>query len=171
MASLKNVKVKRLLRRHKRSKPATIMLTSLIDIFTVLVFFLIVNSENQVNLPSNDSLTLPKSVSDQLPQKKLSVLITPTDIFVEEQKVAAIKDIIGSDADVIPTLADELKYRAKKIPPTVNAEGVPEREIYIMGDKDIPYSLLRKVMVTCSLNDFSKISFAVERSGRTGGGA
>ncbi len=153
----------RLLRRHKRNKPATIMLTSMIDIFTVLVFFLIVNSQNQVHLPNNQNMQLPKSNAQDFPKETLTIQITPTDIFVENQHIATVKDVMLDNAGFITALAQELKYRAGKLPPEINAQGVPERSIYILADRHIPYSLLRKIMVTCSLNDFSQISFAVER--------
>lgn len=163
MSRNNNAKVKRLVRRHKRNKPATIMLTSMIDIFTVLVFFLIVNSQNQVHLPNNDAMHLPKSTSEQFPKETLSIQITPKDIFVEDLKVASVADVMKSSDDVIPGLANELKYRAKKLKAEVDAQGNPVREVYVLGDRAVPYALLRKVMVTCGANDFSKISFAVER--------
>ena len=43
-------------------------------------------------------------------------------------------------------------------------QGIPEREILVMGDRNTPYQLLRKVMATCSAADYSKISFAVLRA-------
>jgi len=33
--------------------------------------------------------------------------------------------------------------------------------VTIMGDKEIPYSLLKKVMATCTSADYGKISLAV----------
>jgi len=36
-----------------------------------------------------------------------------------------------------------------------------KREVTIMGDKDTPYSLLKKIMLTCSDADYGKVSFAV----------
>ena len=37
------------------------------------------------------------------------------------------------------------------------------KSVTIMGDKDIPYQLLRKVMLTCARADFADVSFAVRQ--------
>jgi biopolymer transport protein ExbD len=37
------------------------------------------------------------------------------------------------------------------------------KQLTIMGDKDIPYQLLRKVMYTAARADFTNVSFAVNR--------
>ncbi len=44
-------------------------------------------------------------------------------------------------------------------------EGTPEeeREITILGDKEIPYKLLKRIMLTCSETHFSHISLAVSK--------
>ncbi len=161
--SRKNAAKLRLIRRHKRNKPATIMLTSMIDIFTVLVFFLIVNSQYQVHLPNNQSMHLPKSVAQDFPKEKLSVMVTPQDIYVDDRKIASIQQVLASPEPNIPALAQELQYRSGRMPPERDEQGQMSREIYILGDRRMPYALLRKIMVTCSMTDFSRISFAVER--------
>lgn len=160
--------VKRMARRHRYNKPAVIQLTSLIDILTVLVFFLLVNSQNATQLPDSQNLTLPKSTSTQMPNETLTVMVNQKYVIVQGVKVGDVPAIMASNSDTIPALAQELQYRASKTPAKLNEQGIPEREITILGDKDIPYILLRKVMATCSQNDFSKISFAALRTKEAG---
>ena len=38
---------------------------------------------------------------------------------------------------------------------------ISKREVTIMGDKGTPYSLLKKIMLTCSDAEYGKVSFAV----------
>lgn len=159
----KTARAKRMERRHKFLKPATIQLTSLIDILTVLVFFLLVNQQNVTQIPGSEDLQLPRSTSDQMPGESLAIMITKDSILVQGVKVADIAAIATSAETTIPSLAQELQYRASKTAPKINEQGFPEREIMIIGDKGIPYTLLRKIMATCSENDYSKISFAVLR--------
>ncbi len=159
----KTARAKRMERRHKFLKPATIQLTSLIDILTVLVFFLLVNQQNVTQIPGSEDLVLPRSTSEQMPGESLAIMITKNDILVQGVKVADIATVVASGDTIIPGLAQELQYRASKTPPKINEQGFPEREIMIIGDKGIPYSLLRRIMATCSENDYSKISFAVLR--------
>lgn len=161
----KSAQLARMARRHRLKKPATIQLTSLIDILTVLVFFLLVNSQNVTNIPDSQQLDLPKSTADvRADENVLTVMVNQKSIVVQGQKVADSAEALKIQGDVIPGLAKELAYRASKSAPKLNDKGVPEREITILGDKTIPYTLLRKVMATCSASDYSKISFAVMRT-------
>lgn len=161
----KSAHLSRMARRHRLRKPATIQLTSLIDILTVLVFFLLVNSQNVTNIPDSQQLELPKSTADKRAEETvLTVMVNQKDIVVQGVKVALTAEALQIDGDVIPGLAKELAYRAGKSSPKLNEQGIPEREVMILGDKAIPYSLLRKIMATCSASDYSKISFAVMRT-------
>jgi biopolymer transport protein ExbD len=159
-----SARTKRMARRHKFRKPATIQLTSLIDILTVLVFFLLVNSQNVTQIPDSQNLRLPKSTAEKRPDETLTVMVTEKSIVVQGLKVADSAAALATQGDVIPELAKELAYRASKTAPKLNAQGIPEREIMILGDQKISYTLLRKVMATCSASDYSKISFAVLRT-------
>lgn len=155
----------RMARRHRLRKPATIQLTSLIDILTVLVFFLLVNSQNVTNIPDSQSLELPKSTAEKRAAEDiLTIMVNEKNIVVQGVKVANTMDVIKIQGDIIPELAKELAYRAAKTAPELTPEGIPERKIMILGDRRIAYSLLRKVMATSSASDYSKISFAVMRT-------
>ncbi len=159
-----STKAKRTARRHKFNKAATIQLTSLIDILTVLVMYLLVNSQNVTQIPGSQELTLPKSTAERRAEDTLTVLVSNKSIVVQGQEVAKTNEAMHIDGDIIPALAKELQYRASKSSPKLNAQGIPEREILILGDKSLSYNVLRKVMATCSASDYSKISFAVMRT-------
>lgn len=163
----KNARAMRIERRSKRHKAqASLSLTSLMDIFTILVFFLLVNSDNPAKLPDTKVLQLPASLAEKMPKENLVVMITRTDVLVQGVSVAKVADVAASTGQLVPALKTELQYRASKVPAPLNAEGIPEREITILGDKGTPYNVLRKVMATCSDSDYSKISFAVLKGGK-----
>lgn len=162
----KNARALRIERRSRRHQPqAALSLTSLMDIFTILVFFLLVNSENPAKLPPTDTLQLPISLAEKTPKQNLVVMVTKADILVQDMKVTSVAEALAADTPMIPALAVELQYRAAKTAPVLNAEGIPEREVTILADKDISYKALRKVMATLSANDYSKISFGVIKGG------
>jgi biopolymer transport protein ExbD len=149
-------------RRLRRKGSEGLLLTALIDIFTNLLFFLLVIAQNPSQLPNVKNLQLPSSTAEKQPKENLVVMITGTDILVQDMLVISVADAMKVPGDIITPLSKELKYRASKsgaIP--VNEQGVPEREITIMGDRNIPYNVLRKVMATCSQNDYARMSFAV----------
>lgn len=164
MKKSKSARAIRMDRRHKRHKALpSINLVSLMDIFTILVFFLLVNSSNTQQPPNNKTIELPKSVAEQLPKETLVVMVTENDVIVNGRPVAKVSSIMSSATDTIPGLQQELLFQARKSVVPVNEFGIAEREVTIMGDKDIPYKLLRRIMMTCSKSEYSRISLAVLR--------
>jgi len=148
--------------RKQRNKTGLDMnLVSLIDIFTILIFFLMSSGGVEILTPAK-AVTLPLSSADKSPRETLVITVSGPDILVEGRRVATVNDALASAGDLISGLKDELDLQAKRqtIRPENQAQG---RTITIMGDKDIPYSLLRKVMVTAARADFSDVSFAVTR--------
>ena len=163
----KSPHIKRHERLQKRIKGlAYLSLTSLMDIFTILVFFLLVSSSNPSKLPDVKNLKLPNSVAETDPKDTLVIMVTRDDVLVQDMKVSSVNEIKALKTDLIPSLASELKYRASKTVAILNERGIPEREVTILGDEKTPYTVVRKIMATCSENDYAKISFAVVRGGK-----
>ncbi|HHJ81169.1 MAG TPA: biopolymer transporter ExbD [Candidatus Tenderia electrophaga] len=157
-------RAKRMQRHHKRGgRGASINLVSLMDIFTILVFFLLVNSSDVQNLPSTKDIQLPKSVAEQMPKETIFILISKTDLLVQGRPVAQVQDILNNSDNMIPALKKELEYQASRS--KVSAEKEARREITIMGDKSIPYRLLKKIMITCNSVNYNNISLAVSKKG------
>ncbi len=134
-------------------------LVSLIDIFTILIFFLMSSGGVEV-LTSAKAVALPMSSADKSPRETVVITVSGADILVEGRRVASVSEAMAAKSDLIAGLKDELDLQAKR--QTIRADKQTQgRTVTIMGDKDIPYSLLRKVMVTAARADFSDVSFAV----------
>jgi len=146
-------------RRHGRS--SGLNLVSLMDIFTILVFFLLVSSTDAESLPSTKSIKLPESVAQQKPKETLIIMVTDKDIVVQGRKIESIASIINSDEEIITGLKEELDHQANRSS-TIDPEKSPQgREITVMGDKNIPYKLIKKIMMTCVSSSYTNISLAV----------
>ena len=159
-----SARAKRMDRRHKRQVVATISLVSLMYIFTILVFFLLVNSTSTYQLPPNKSIVLPLSSAEQLPKETLTIMVTGDSILLNGKKVADVNQVAALPGDIIPNLQSELIYQASKTAPaSVNEQGIAERDVTIMGHKEIPYQVLKRIMTTCSTNEYTRIALAVTR--------
>jgi len=144
-------------RQKKRKSIATMNLVSLMDIFTILVFFLLVNSSNVEVLPGKSSVTLPKSVADAKPAETIVVTVSNKQIMLQGEVVAKVS--AKSSQDIVPGLFDALNvYRQQ--------HGKHIRNVTILGDKGISYALLKRVMTSCARAQFSEISLAVEQTYR-----
>lgn len=159
-----SIHAKRMERHHRRlNQQSKLNLVSLMDIFTILVFFLLVNSSDVEVLQNNKEIVLPTSVAEKKPESNLVVMVSEQTILVGGRKVADVQPVINSAENEIPELTKELEYLASRKPYRSLAEEEKGRDITIMGDEKIPYSLLKKIMTTCAKSEYRNISLAVSQ--------
>ena len=155
---------KRMARAHKRQSTAPkLNLVSLMDIFTILVFFLLVNSSDVEVLQTNKDIKLPDSIAEQKPKENLVVMVDAKNILVGGRKVADVSRILDSSSKEVDGLKKELVYLASRSPYRDEKEEEKGRDITIMADKDIPYALLKRIMTTCAEAEYRNISLAVSQ--------
>ncbi len=159
-----SIHAKRMARHHKRlNQGSKLNLVSLMDIFTILVFFLLVNSSDVEVLQNNKDIKLPESVAEKKPEDNLIVMVSNEAVMIGGRKIADVQAILDSnDADIEP-LIKELEYRASRKPFRSKEEEELGRDITIMGDHGIPYALLKKIMTTCAKTEYRNISLAVSQ--------
>jgi len=158
-------RARRMEQHHKRNKrSASLNMVSLMDIFTILVFFLLVSSTTVQDLPSTKTIKLPESIADKLPKETVVIVVDNENILVQGNKVADVNEISRSKEPLIKSLKEALDNQSKRIIVKAPADGKPiNRDVTIMGDKEIPYKLLKKIMFTCTQANYGKISLAVTR--------
>jgi biopolymer transport protein ExbD len=157
-------RAKRMQQHHGRQKRTPgLNLVSLMDIFTILVFFLLVSSTEVQDVPSTKAIKLPESVSQEKPRETLTIVVTTDDIIVQGEPVAKTLNAMASDSNVIEPLKKRMIEIARNAITTSfdSAEDAAEREVMIMGDRDVPYRLLKKIIVTCTEAKYNHISLAV----------
>ena len=153
---------KRAARNARHGNSLDMNLVSLIDVFTILIFFLLSNSGVET-LPAA-SVHLPESTAKKDPKEMLVIVVNATEITVDGLKVADVPPLATATDDLIPGLKAQLDIVAAR--PVALAENAAQaHSVTIMGDKDIPYQLLRKVMYTAARADFTNVSFAVNQKG------
>ena len=153
---------KRAARRNRNTSMVDMNLVSLIDVFTILIFFLLSSAGVEAALPSTKAVKLPMSTAEKAPRETLVVVVSGDEILVEGRRVAGVAEVLAMQGDVIPALQAELELQAQR--QAVRAENKQAaKAITILGDKDIPYRLLRKVMFTSAKANFADVSFAVQR--------
>jgi len=152
----------RMERRHERGKRgAALNLVSLMDIFTILVFFLLVNSAEVETLPNAKDIQLPESIAEEKANETVVIVISDEDIIVQGLPVAKVADVMKLQGNDIPELRQALLSQNDRVLRREAREDIAGREVTIMGDKDISYKLLKKVMATCTASDYGRISLAV----------
>jgi len=151
---------KRAERKARNKSLVDMNLVSLIDVFTILIFFLLSNSTEVETLPSPRAVKLPESTAEQSPKETLVIVISGKEIIVDGRKVADVADVLKADGDLIEPLKAELDVLSKRVVVKQSNQSQTQA-ITLMGDREIPYQLLRKVMVTCARANYVDVSFAV----------
>jgi biopolymer transport protein TolR len=154
----------RMQRHHNRRKDrnATLNMVSLMDIFTILVFFLLVSASESEVLPMPKQISLPESIAEKPPKQNLIIMVGKSDILLQGQKIIAVRTALNSNEPVIQPLMRALKLHEAGTA-AVKGKTDPKAGITIMADKQIPYKLLKKIMLTSASADFTNISLAVSQ--------
>jgi len=156
------------IQRHRKRQhhDSHMALVPFIDMLMILVVYLLVHNSDVETLSNTKNVTIPLSISDKKPRESLVVTITKDEVLVDGQHVASTEAVARSQAVVIPALKAKLQEQIGKAVTTAQ-QSIADREVTIMGDRSIPYEVLKKVMATCTDAEYGKVSLAVmEREGR-----
>ena len=153
-------RAKRMSKHHERTlkRNAVLNMVSLMDIFTILVFFLLVNTTSTEVLPSPKNIVLPDASAEKLPARNLVIAVDDRVIRLQGKAIILVKDAINNKQATIRPLFEALRRASSSARDISDKKGVT-----IMGDQQIPYGLLKKIMLTCAGAQYTNISFAVNQ--------
>lgn len=138
-------------------------LVSLMDIFTILVFFLLLNSGDANQFENATFIKLPDSSATASPHVEAAILVSKDDIRLNNEMVIKMDELKSSTDNVIQPLSDALNDYLLKKGEASEYEKDNGFAVTILGDRSVSYQLLERVMTTCSLANFRDISLAVNR--------
>lgn len=158
---------------HRMDKQGGLNLVSLMDIFTILVFFLMVNSSDVKVLQQDKTVKLPVSVAKQQAKETIVITVSGNNILVQGRTVASI-DALPAEG-IILGLKSELDYQSAK-----NEQSARNRQsgtnnnnqvgskpqghsVTLIADKSTPYKLLKRIMATSTEANYTHISLAVNK--------
>lgn len=152
-------RMKRMSRSHR--KLPSMNLTSLMDVFTILVFFLLTNSSSTEVLEPPKQITLPASVVESKPRETVVILVTADNILVQGEVVVATADALNIKTSVIPQIVARLNQQRENIIGMSTKTVASAKEVTVLAHKSIPFRLLKKVMSSSTRAGYEKISLAV----------
>jgi len=153
-------RMKRMARAHRR-RSVPMNLTSLMDVFTILVFFLLVNSASTEVLETPKKITLPASVVEDKPRETVVIFVSPEEITVQGESVARVSDILASENQYIDAIGERLEQVNSNVIGLKTRKVSERQEVTILADKSVPFSIVRRVMSTCTNHGFDRVSLAV----------
>ncbi len=146
---------------RNRAKPVSLSLTSLMDVFTILVFFLLVNSATTEVLETPKQITLPASVVEEKPRETVVIFVSPDEVTVQGESVVLVSEILEMKGQDIAPIGERLEEVGKNIIGFRTQIVAESQEITILADRAVPFNVIKKVMSTCTSRGFARISLAV----------
>jgi biopolymer transport protein ExbD len=147
--------------RQRRHGASHFALVPFIDMMTILVVFLLAHTADVDILPNTKNISIPQSISDRKPDAAVVVMVTKDSVYVDGQLVGALSDVIADQEPFFAPLKAALLAQSARSLASGQQTDIAKREVTIMGDKSTPYSVLKKIMLTCSEAEYGKVSFAV----------
>ena len=157
----------RIKRHRKRFHGANhFALIPFIDMMTILVVFLLVHTADVDILPNSKSIAIPQSLSERKPSETVVVMVTRDSLFVDGRLIGTLSEVAAMPGLIIAPLKEALIAQNDRILSKAQKADITKREVTIMGDKTTPFSVLKRIMATCTEAEYGKVSLAVvEREG------
>lgn len=161
-------------RRRKKGGAFDIDITSLLDILTIMMVFLLQSYNSSgvvINVPKE--IDLPISNSETLSTFGVNIQVSKSQIWVDDKEVVNTEN---TDTEqlfdeggrrIIPLFNQLVKIKetikqSEKLSPQANAfSGVAN----LVVDKSLKYSYLKRVMYTCAAAGFKEFKFVVMAEG------
>ena len=152
-------RIKRMSRN--RMKITKMNLTSLMDVFTILVFFLLVNSGSVEVLDAPKDVVLPESKVEAKPRETVVIFVSPEEVLVQGQQAARVEEILMAEEGATDRITARLAELRDNVvgPATMAVAG--SLEVTILADKSVPFIVIKRIMSTCTGEGYENVSLAV----------
>jgi biopolymer transport protein TolR len=150
------------IKRHRQRRHGAnhFALIPFIDMMTILVVFLLAHTADVDILPNTKNISIPQSLSERKPSAAVVVMITKDSLYVDGVLVGTLQEVVANQGPFFAPLKTALLAQNDRSLRGAQTD-IAKREVTIMGDKSTPYSVLKKIMLTCSEAEYGKVSFAV----------
>lgn len=155
---------RRLKRMDQRDgKAPTVILTSLMDIFIVMVIYLLMNQALGVDVAPPKAIKLPDSVVDTLPRQTVVMTVSDADVVVQGERIITIAEVLENKGDYIEVVGKRMMEIRESYIGITDESVSNSTEVTIMADRAVPFKILKKLMSTSSSAGYGKISLAVNQ--------
>jgi len=160
------MKNSRRIKRMTRSKSKAIgilNLTSLMDVFTILVLYLLVNQSTVDIVEPPKEVVLPDSVVESKPRQTVMMMVSLENVSIQGEPLIRTEDVSESDINTMSPLIDKLiSIKGSAIGFDTETEDKGD-EITIMAHREVPFKILKSLMSLCTSMGYTRISLAVNQ--------
>jgi biopolymer transport protein ExbD len=157
------------MRLKRRMIGPELNITALLDMFTMLLIFLLINfsAATYVSMKTSGYLDFPKSSSDKKIVDVLTIVADKYNIMVDGKVVAKHRNGIVDEKDtddtgyeIVPLFEALVQYSERtKFIASKNKNIKSEGKVILQMDKDLPFSFLRQIMYTAGQAEYNDFKF------------
>lgn len=148
--------------RNKGKMPG-LSLTSLMDVFTILVLYLLVNQGSGADIDPPKTIKIPDSIVETSPRQTIVLTVSDTAVYLQGEAVVTVAEVLESKQDYIEAVRQEM-VRLKDLSAEQGGQvAANSTEVTILADRAVPFKILKKLMSTSSSAGYVKISLAVNQ--------
>ncbi len=158
--------------RHRvRQASYSLQLTAMVDLFTILLVFLLKSySTSSIQVSQIDDLRLPTSSAVSEPEEALLLVVSKKGIYIDDKQVVPMKDgnieenyLDVSDRHFIRKLYEELDKEAKKSLEIAekNDKHKFKGNLIVQADHNLNYAILKRVMYTSMLAGYADVKLGL----------
>jgi biopolymer transport protein ExbD len=146
---------------RNRLKITKMNLTSLMDVFTILVFFLLVNSGSVEVVEAPKDVKLPESRVESKPRETVVISISAEEVLVQGKLVAFVEDILANKENAVDPINARLAELKESVIGINTQTVAASQEVTILADRSVPFTVVKTVMSTCTAEGYENVSLAV----------
>jgi biopolymer transport protein ExbD len=146
---------------RSRGKITGLNLTPLMDVFTILVFFLLFHSSGGDILDTPKQIKLPDSVVETKPRETIVIMVSPEAVLVQGEAVIGTPKLLDDRIQSVAGITERLTQLERNVIGISTKTVAESKEVTILADKTIPFKVLKKIMSTCTASGYGRISLAV----------
>jgi biopolymer transport protein ExbD len=146
---------------RNRVEVPKVNLTSLMDVFTILLFFLMFHSGTAELVQEPKHVSLPSSEVESRPRETVVIVVGRDDVMVQGEVVARVADIAARPGEQIEPIGERLAALSRSVI-GLNTQAVAEsQEVTVLADRSVPFNVVKTIMSTCTAQGYTRISLAV----------
>ncbi|KFA87432.1 ExbD/TolR family protein [Archangium violaceum] len=157
----------------KHGGNADVLITPLVDMFVIIVLFLIANfsATGEVLMMTKD-IQLPEAVNVKEVEMHPVVMVSGDQVSISGNVVGQVQDLVKEEYLNIPALEEKLRDMKKQFEDLhAMAEGNTNAfkgDVNIQAHKDVEFSIIKRVMFSCASAGYNNINFATLQKGEAG---
>lgn len=157
----------------KKGTFADLLITPLVDMFVIIVLFLIANfsATGEVLMMTKD-IELPEAVNVKEVEMHPVVMVSNEQVSISGTIVGRVEDLVKDEYLNIPALEEKLRDMKKQYEDLHSmagaADGGFKGDVNIQANKEVEFKIIKRVMFSCATAGYNNINFAVLTKGGDG---